>query len=51
MGPKILTSSIFWALFLYGPLQNGRKMAAGTTLFRDTFISVVPAGVHKMSLT
>jgi hypothetical protein len=41
MDSKFLTSSTFWALFLYGPLQNhGRKMAAGATVFRDTLISV-----------
>jgi hypothetical protein len=52
MGPKFLTSSTFWARFLYGPLQNhGHKMAAGTTVFRDTLISVVPAGVCETSPT
>jgi hypothetical protein len=44
MDPKFLT---FWALFLWGPLQNqGHKMAAGATIFRDTLMSVIPAGVH-----
>ena len=52
MGPKFLTSSTFWALFLQGPLQNhGHKMAAGATVFRDTLISVVPAGVRVTSPT
>jgi hypothetical protein len=47
MGPKFLSSSTFWALFLYGPLQNhGHKMAAGAAVFRDNLISVVPAGVR-----
>ena len=47
MDPKFLTSSKFWALFLWGPLQNhGHKMAAGATVFRDTLISVIPAGVR-----
>jgi hypothetical protein len=47
MGPKFLPSATFWALFFYGPLQShGHKMAAGATVFRDTLISVVPAGIH-----
>jgi len=46
MDPKFLTSSTFWAIFLWWPLQNhGHKMAAGVTVFRDTLISVIPAGV------
>jgi hypothetical protein len=48
MDPKFLTSSTFWALFLWGPLQNhGQKMAAGATVFRDTLISVISAGVRR----
>jgi len=39
MDPKFSTSLTFWALFLWGPLQNhGRKMAARATVFRDTDI-------------
>jgi len=39
MDQKFSTSSNFWALFLWGPLQNhGHKMAAGATVFRDTLI-------------
>ena len=35
-----------------GPLQNhGHKMAAGATVFRDTLISVIPAGVRVTSPT
>jgi len=50
--PKFSTSSTFWALFLWGPLQNhGHKIVAGATVFRDTLISVIPAGVRVMSLT
>jgi len=50
-GPEI-PSSNFWAPFLWGPLQNhGHKMAAGATVFRDTLISVIPAGVHVTSPT
>ena len=52
MGPKFLTSSTFWALFLWGPLRNhGHKMAAAATVFCDTLISVVPAGVRVTSPT
>jgi hypothetical protein len=52
MDPKFLTSSTLWAPFLWGPLQNHRhKMAAGATVFRDTLISVIPAGVRVMSPT
>ena len=52
MGPKFFTSSTFWAIFLQGPLQNhGHKMDAGATVFRDTLISVVPAGVRMTSPT
>jgi hypothetical protein len=51
MDPKFLTSSTFRAL-LGGPLQNhGHKMAAGETVFRDTPISVIPAGVRVTSMT
>jgi len=47
MDPKFLTSSTFWALFLWGPLQNhGHKMAADATVFHNALISVVPAGVR-----
>jgi len=50
MDPKFLTSSTFWLLFRWGPLQNhGHKMAAGATVFRDALISVIPAGVHVTS--
>jgi hypothetical protein len=50
IGPKFLNSPIFWALLLQGPLQNhGHKMAAGATVFCDTLISVVPAGVRVTS--
>jgi len=52
MDPKFLTSSTFWVLFVWGPLQNhGHKMAAGVTVFRDNLISVIPAGVRVTSLT
>ena len=52
MDPKFFTSSTFWALFLWGPLQNhGHKMAAGATVFRETLISMVPAGVLVTSAT
>jgi hypothetical protein len=52
IGLKFLTSSAFWALFLYGPLQNhGHKIAADATAFRDSLISVVPAGVRVTSPT
>jgi hypothetical protein len=52
MDPKFFTSSTFWALFLWGPLQNhGYKMAAGATVFCETLISVVPAGVRVTSPT
>jgi len=52
MDPKFSTSSTFWALFLWGPLQNhGHKMAAGATVFRNNLISVIPAGVCVTSLT
>jgi hypothetical protein len=47
MDPKFLTYSTFW-----GPLQNhGHKMAAGATIFCDTLISVIPAGVGVTSPT
>ena len=50
--PKSLTSSTFLVLFLWKPLQNhGHKMAAVATVFRDTLISVIPAGVRVMSPT
>ena len=46
MDPKFLTSSTFWALLLWGPLQNhGHKMAAGATVICDALLSVIPAGV------
>ena len=52
MDPKFLTSSTCWAIFLWGPLQNHRnKMAAGETVFCDTLISVIPAGVRVTSPT
>ena len=53
MDPKFSTSSTFWALFICGgPLQNhGHKMAAGSTVFRDTLISVIPAGIRVTSPT
>jgi len=52
MDPKFLTSSTYWALFLWGPLQNhGHKMAAGVAVFCDTLISVIAAGVRVMSPT
>jgi hypothetical protein len=42
-------------LDLFGPFSlgaaHGRKMAAEATVFRDTLISVVPAGVRVMSPT
>jgi hypothetical protein len=50
--PKFLTSSTFWALFLWEPLQNhGHKMAAGATVFCHTLISVIVAGVRVTSPT
>jgi len=50
MDPKFLTSSTSWALFLWGTLQNhGHKMAAGATVFRDTLISVIPAGFRVVA--
>jgi len=52
MDPKFLTSSTFGTLFGGGPLQNhGHKMAAGATIFRDTLIAVIPAGVRLTSPT
>jgi hypothetical protein len=52
MDPKFLISLTFWALILWGPLQNhGHKMSAGTTVFHDTLISVIPAGVCVTSPT
>jgi len=52
MDPKFLTSLTFWVIFLWGPLQNhGHKMAAGATVFRDTLISVITAGVRVTSPT
>jgi hypothetical protein len=52
MDPNFLTSSTFWAFFLRGPQQNhGNKMAAGATVFCDTLISVIPAGVCVTSPT
>ena len=52
MDPKFLTSSTFWALLLWGSLQNhGHKMVVGATVFRDTLISVIPAGVSVTSPT
>ena len=51
-GPEILDLFDICALFLWGPLQNhGHKMAAGATVFRDTLISVIPAGVRVTSPT
>ena len=51
-GPEILELFDFWALFLWGPLQNhGDKMAAGATVFRFALISVIPAGVRVTSQT
>ena len=52
MDPKFSTSSTYWALFLWEPLQNhGHKVAAGATVFRDTLISVIPASVRVTSPT
>jgi hypothetical protein len=52
MNPKFLTSSIFWVLSLWGPLQkHGHKMTAGAAVFRDDLISVIPAGVRVTSPT
>jgi hypothetical protein len=52
MDPKFLTSSTFWVLFIWGPLQNhGHKMAAGPTVFTDNLISVIPTGVRVTSPT
>jgi hypothetical protein len=36
LDPRFLTSLTFWALYLWGPLQNhGHKRAVGATVFRD----------------
>jgi hypothetical protein len=53
MDPKFLTSSTFWVLFFFGwPLQNHEhKRAAGATVFRDTLMSEIPAGVGETSPT
>ena len=49
-GPEIL--DLFELLGPFSPLQNhGHKMAADATVFRDTLISVVPAGVRVTSPT
>jgi hypothetical protein len=48
IGPKFLTSSTFWSLL---GAAHGHKMAAVVTVFRDTLISVVPAGVRVTSPT
>jgi hypothetical protein len=52
-GPEIL--DLFGFLgppFFLRPLQNhGRKVAAGATVFRDTLVSVFPAGVRVTSPT
>jgi hypothetical protein len=51
-GPEILDLLDLLAPFSLGPLQNyGHKMAAGATVFRDTLISVIPAGVRVTSMT
>jgi hypothetical protein len=51
-GPKIRDFFDLWALFLWGPLQNhGHKIAAGATIFRGTFISVIPTAVSVTSPT
>jgi hypothetical protein len=51
-GPEILDIFDLSGPFSLGPLQNhGHKMAAGETVFRDTLISVVPAGVRVTSPT
>jgi hypothetical protein len=51
--PEILDIfDILGPFSLGGPLQNhGHKMAAGATVFCDTLISVVPAGVRVTSAT
>jgi hypothetical protein len=50
MDAKFLTSSTFWLLFRWGPLQNHRhKMTAGANFFRDTLISVIPTCVRVTS--
>jgi hypothetical protein len=50
MDPKFLTSLTFWAILLWGPLQNhGHKMAAGATVICDALLSVIPAGVRVTS--
>ena len=42
----------FGPFFFGRPLQNhGHKMAAGATIFRDTLISIIPAGVRVTSPT
>jgi len=51
-GPEIRDLFDLLAPFSLGPLQNhGHKMAAGATVFRDTLISVIPAGVRVTSPT
>jgi hypothetical protein len=41
-----------WHLRTFGPfVVRGQKMAAGATVFRNTFISVIPTGVRATSPT
>jgi len=51
-GPEVLYLFDILGPFLWGPLQNhGHKMAAGVTIFHNTLMSVIPAGVHVTSPT
>jgi len=51
-GPENLDLLDLLGPFSLGPLQNqGHKMAAGATVFRDILISVIPAGVRVTSQT
>jgi hypothetical protein len=51
-GPEILDVFDLLDPFLWEPLQkHGHKMAAGATVFCDTLIFVIPAGVRVTSPT
>jgi hypothetical protein len=53
MDPEILDLfDLLGHFFFGGPLQNhGHKVAAGSTVFRDTLISMFPTGVRVTSPT
>jgi len=51
-GPEILYIFDFWIPFsLEATAESWAQMAAGETVFRDTLISVIPAGVRVTSPT